>query len=151
MRLAATKFLASGSGAQARNLDSSNAEILRLRLRMTILRPSGVLQHVRQATRDVARHQRLAPHREFPGNRPSSTILVQRFDPFTVGFLTALYEHKVFVQGAIWGINSFDQWGVELGKQIATKLSPALSDPKVPVDAASAGIIAAWRSLRKGA
>jgi len=94
--------------------------------------------------------QRLAPHREFPGNRPSSTILVQRFDPFTVGFLTALYEHKVFVQGAIWGINSFDQWGVELGKQIATKLSPALSDPKVPVDAASAGIIAAWRSLRKG-
>jgi len=94
--------------------------------------------------------QRLAPHREFPGNRPSSTILVQRFDPFTVGFLTALYEHKVFVQGAIWGINSFDQWGVELGKQIATRLSPALSDPKVPVDAASAGIIAAWRSLRKG-
>jgi glucose-6-phosphate isomerase len=92
--------------------------------------------------------QRLAPHREFPGNRPSSTILVRRFDPFTLGLLTALYEHKVFVQGAIWDINSFDQWGVELGKQIATKLVVALNDAKAPVDAASAGIIAAWREMR---
>ena len=91
---------------------------------------------------------RLAPHREFPGNRPSSTILVRRFDPFTLGLLTALYEHKVFVQGAIWGINSFDQWGVELGKQIATKLAGALSDAQAPVDAASAGIVAAWREMR---
>jgi glucose-6-phosphate isomerase len=92
--------------------------------------------------------QRLAPHREFPGNRPSSTILVRRFDPFTLGLLTALYEQKVFVQGAIWNINSFDQWGVELGKQIATKLTSALSDAKAPVDAASAGIIGAWREMR---
>ncbi|HUL65772.1 MAG TPA: glucose-6-phosphate isomerase [Burkholderiaceae bacterium] len=92
--------------------------------------------------------QRLAPHREFPGNRPSSTILVRRFDPFTLGLLTALYEHKVFVQGAIWNINSFDQWGVELGKQIATKLAGALNDAKAPVDAASAGIVAAWREMR---
>jgi glucose-6-phosphate isomerase len=94
--------------------------------------------------------QRLAPHREFPGNRPSTTILVQRFDPFTVGQLTALYEHKVYVQGAIWGINSFDQWGVELGKQIATKLVGALNDTNAPVDAASAGIVGAWRELRAG-
>jgi len=92
--------------------------------------------------------QRLAPHREFPGNRPSSTILVQRFDPFTLGLLTALYEHKVFVQGAIWGINSFDQWGVELGKHIATKLSGALGDTKAPIDAASAGIVGEWRAMR---
>jgi glucose-6-phosphate isomerase len=96
-----------------------------------------------------AEAQRLAPHREFPGNRPSSTLLVQRFDPFTLGLLTALYEHKVFVQGAIWGINSFDQWGVELGKQIASRLGGALDDPNAPVDAASAGIIAAWRALRE--
>jgi glucose-6-phosphate isomerase len=94
--------------------------------------------------------QRLAHHREFPGNRPSTTILVQRLDPFTLGQLTALYEHKVFVQGAIWGLNSFDQWGVELGKQIATKLVGALSDTKAPVDAASAGIVGAWRELRAG-
>jgi glucose-6-phosphate isomerase len=93
---------------------------------------------------------RLAPHREFPGNRPSSTILVQRFDPFTLGLLTALYEHKVFVQGAIWGINSFDQWGVELGKQIATSLTGALNDTAAPVDAASAGIVQAWRAMREG-
>jgi glucose-6-phosphate isomerase len=92
--------------------------------------------------------KRLAPHREFPGNRPSSTILVQRFDPFTLGLLTALYEHKVFVQGAIWGINSFDQWGVELGKQIATRLADALGDPKAPLDAASTGIVGAWREMR---
>jgi len=92
--------------------------------------------------------RRLAHHREFPGNRPSSTLLVQRFDPFTMGLLTALYEHKVFVQGALWGINSFDQWGVELGKQIATSLGAALSDTKVPVDAAAAGIVGAWRAMR---
>ncbi|HTT13083.1 MAG TPA: glucose-6-phosphate isomerase [Burkholderiaceae bacterium] len=92
--------------------------------------------------------RRLAPHREFPGNRPSSTLLVRRFDPFTLGLLTALYEQKVFVQGAIWGINSFDQWGVELGKQIATKLAGALNDANAPVDAASTGIVGAWREMR---
>ena len=62
----------------------------------------------------------LAPHRVFPGNRPSNTIVLQRLDPCSLGALIALYEHKVFVQGAIWNINSFDQWGVELGKQLAS-------------------------------
>jgi glucose-6-phosphate isomerase len=100
------------------------------------------------AGKSEAEARRLAPHREFPGNRPSTMLLVQRFDPFTLGMLTALYEHKVFVQGAIWGINSFDQWGVELGKQIATKLTGALNDAKAPVDAASAGIVDAWREMR---
>ncbi len=100
------------------------------------------------AGRSESDARRLAPHRDFPGNRPSTTLLVQRFDPFTMGLLTALYEHKVFVQGAIWGINSFDQWGVELGKQIATSLGGALADPAVKADAVSAGIIGAWRGLR---
>jgi len=63
--------------------------------------------------------QRLAMHRSFPGNRPSNTVLIERLDARTVGALIALYEHKVFVQGAIWNINSFDQWGVELGKGLA--------------------------------
>jgi len=67
-----------------------------------------------------------APHRVFPGNRPSNTILYRRLDPFALGRLMALYEHKVFVQAVIWGINSFDQWGVELGKQLATELLPIL-------------------------
>ena len=63
--------------------------------------------------------QRLAAHRSFPGNRPSNTILMERLDAHSVGALVALYEHKVFAQGAIWNINSFDQWGVELGKGLA--------------------------------
>jgi glucose-6-phosphate isomerase len=62
---------------------------------------------------------RLAAHRTFPGNRPSNTIVLPRLDPRSVGALVALYEHKVFVQGAMWNVNSFDQWGVELGKQLA--------------------------------
>jgi glucose-6-phosphate isomerase len=100
---------------------------------------------------DEAEARRLAPHRTFPGNRPSSTLLVRRWDPFTLGLLVALYEHKVFVQGAIWGINSFDQWGVELGKQLAARLMPALEGQPShagALDGSTAGLIAAWRALR---
>ena len=61
----------------------------------------------------------LTPHRVFPGNRPSNTIVLRQLDPRSLGALIAFYEHKVFVQGAIWNVNSFDQWGVELGKQLA--------------------------------
>jgi glucose-6-phosphate isomerase len=64
----------------------------------------------------------LLPHKVFPGNRPSNTILYSQLDPVTLGKLVALYEHKVFVQGVIWNVNSFDQWGVELGKQLAKAL-----------------------------
>ena len=66
----------------------------------------------------------LAPHKVFPGNRPSTTLIYDRLDPGTLGRLIALYEHRVFVEGTIWGINSFDQWGVELGKELATALLP---------------------------
>jgi glucose-6-phosphate isomerase len=64
----------------------------------------------------------------FPGNRPSTTMAYRRLDARTLGMLLALYEHKVFVMGAIWNINSFDQWGVELGKQLAKKIRPELED-----------------------
>ena len=70
--------------------------------------------------------------RSFAGNRPTSTILADRLTPATLGALVALYEHKVFVQGAIWGINSFDQWGVELGKVLATRIAPELTAPAEP-------------------
>jgi glucose-6-phosphate isomerase len=70
---------------------------------------------------------RLAPHKVFPGDRPSTTILFRRLDPATLGALIALYEHKVFVQGLIWRINSFDQWGVELGKQLARPILAELA------------------------
>ncbi len=73
------------------------------------------------------RVEQLAPHKVFEGNRPTTSILVDRIDPRTLGRLIALYEHKIFVQGAIWNINSFDQWGVELGKQLARAILPELS------------------------
>src|SRR5690606_8270506 len=69
----------------------------------------------------------LLPHKVFPGDRPSTTILFDRLDPRTLGSLLALYEHRIFVQGVIWGVNSFDQWGVELGKQLAARILPELS------------------------
>ncbi|MFM7415724.1 MAG: glucose-6-phosphate isomerase, partial [Alphaproteobacteria bacterium] len=70
---------------------------------------------------------RLLPHRVFPGDRPSVTMLLPQLDAFTLGQLVALYEHKVAVLGALWGINPFDQWGVELGKQLASAILPELS------------------------
>jgi glucose-6-phosphate isomerase len=75
---------------------------------------------------------RLAPHKVFPGNRPSITILHDKLTPFALGRLVALYEHRVFVEGAIWGINSFDQWGVELGKTLASELLPMV-EGRTPV------------------
>ena len=77
----------------------------------------------------------LAPHRTFPGNRPTSTILVDALTPATLGALIALYEHKVFVQGIIWGIDSFDQWGVELGKVLATRITGELERNEVDAGA----------------
>jgi glucose-6-phosphate isomerase len=76
----------------------------------------------------------LAPHKVFPGNRPSVTIAYRKLDPFTLGRLIALYEHRVFVEAAIWDINAFDQWGVELGKELATALLPVI-EGKAPADA----------------
>src|SRR5690606_22857859 len=70
--------------------------------------------------------ERLAPHRAFPGNRPSVTLLYRLLDPYTLGRLIALYEHRVFVEAQLYGINAFDQWGVELGKELATGLLPVV-------------------------
>ncbi|XP_075238096.1 glucose-6-phosphate isomerase [Lycorma delicatula] len=75
---------------------------------------------------------RLLPHKVFPGNKPTNSIVVQQFTPFTLGALIVMYEHKIFVQGVIWDINSYDQWGVELGKQLAKQIEPELQD-KTPV------------------
>ncbi len=93
---------------------------------------------------------RLAPHKVCAGNRPSNTILYRRLDPRTLGMIIALYEHKIFVQGTVWGIDSFDQWGVELGKTLAGELLPMVEDgaPAGGRDASTAGLIAAIRTLR---
>jgi len=74
----------------------------------------------------------LVPHRTFEGNRPTSVILADRLTPETLGTLVALYEHSVFTQGVIWHIDSFDQWGVELGKQLAQRIIPELESPTEP-------------------
>jgi glucose-6-phosphate isomerase len=76
----------------------------------------------------------LVPHRSFPGNRPTNTLLAERLTPYTLGQLVATYEHKVFTEGTVWGINSFDQWGVELGKVLANRIVPQLRDHDAPLD-----------------
>ena len=86
-----------------------------------------VLQEMKQAGIDDATIEHVLPHRVFEGNRPSNSILFEQLDPRTLGALIAMYEHKVFVQGIIWNINSFDQWGVELGKQLAGDILQTLT------------------------
>jgi glucose-6-phosphate isomerase len=95
----------------------------------------------------------LAPHRTFPGNRPTSTILAPELTPSVLGQLTALYEHKVFTQGVIWDINSFDQWGVELGKVLATRIAAELDPaaaPDLDHDSSTNALIRRYRRLRDG-
>jgi glucose-6-phosphate isomerase len=94
----------------------------------------------------------LVPHRVFEGNRPSNVILAERLTPEVLGKLVALYEHSVFTQGAIWNINSFDQWGVELGKALAQRIIPELesaTEPKLNHDSSTNGLIQRYRRLKK--
>jgi glucose-6-phosphate isomerase len=94
----------------------------------------------------------LAPHRVFEGNRPSNTILADRLTPSTLGKLIALYEHSVFTQGSIWNIDSFDQWGVELGKVLAQRIIPELeskTEPELRHDSSTNSLIRRYRKLKK--
>jgi len=87
----------------------------------------------------------------FEGNRPSTTIFAERLTPETLGKLVALYEHSVFTQGTIWGIDSFDQWGVELGKVLATKIIPELTsaaEPALDHDSSTNALIRKYRELK---
>ncbi|WP_434051108.1 MAG: glucose-6-phosphate isomerase [Roseibium sp.] len=104
----------------------------------TILAASGMSES------DV---ERLAPHKVFPGDRPSFTLVYDKLTPYALGRLIALYEHRVFVEGVIWGINSFDQWGVELGKELATALLPMVKgDAEADLkDASTRGLLAALK------
>ena len=106
-------------------------------------------------TADEVRAEGVAPdlvaHRTFPGNRPSNTILADGLTPSVLGQLVALYEHKVFTQGAIWGINSFDQWGVELGKVLANRIVPELEaadEPRLDHDSSTNALIRRYRRRR---
>jgi len=107
----------------------------------TLEEAQALLRKEGKSEADVAR---LAPHKVFTGDRPSSTLLYRRLDPKTLGRLVALYEHKVFVQSVIWDINPFDQWGVELGKELAGRLAPIVADSSrstADLDASTACLI----------
>ncbi|MDE1863728.1 MAG: glucose-6-phosphate isomerase, partial [Thaumarchaeota archaeon] len=95
----------------------------------------------------------LVPHRTFEGNRPTNTLLVEQLTPKTLGLLVALYEHSVFTQGAIWNIDSFDQWGVELGKVLAQKTAAELKstdEPQLDHDSSTNALIRRYRRFKKG-
>jgi len=97
--------------------------------------------------------ERLVPHRVFEGNRPSNLLLAERLTPGTLGALVALYEHSVFTQGTVWDIDSFDQWGVELGKALAQAIIPELENPATPNlahDSSTNNLIRRYRSMRSG-
>jgi glucose-6-phosphate isomerase len=93
----------------------------------------------------------LVPHRVFEGNRPSNTILAERLTPEVLGSLVALYEHSVFTQGCVWSIDSFDQWGVELGKVLAKRIVPELQaaeDGELDHDSSTSELIRRYRTGR---
>jgi glucose-6-phosphate isomerase len=94
--------------------------------------------------------ERLVPHKEMPGNRPTTFLLLDRLSPFALGSLVALYEHVVFTEGTVWGIDSFDQWGVELGKELAVKLAPVVAgdEPSEPLDGSTAALVERVRRIR---
>jgi len=96
--------------------------------------------------------EKLVLHKVFPGNRPTNTLIYRKLDPETLGMLIALYEHKVFVQGAVWDINSFDQWGVELGKALATRLLPVVAEGASTdaLDSSTRGLVEKFRGMRNG-
>ncbi len=104
-----------------------------------------------EAVRAEGTPEALVPHRVFPGNRPSNTILAEQLDPATLGRLVALYEHSVFTQGVVWGIDSFDQWGVELGKVLAKAVATELmadAEPALDHDSSTNALIRRYRRLR---
>jgi len=108
--------------------------------------PNEVVRELKAKGLDDAEIRHLLPFRVFPGNKPSNSILYRKLTPQTLGALIAMYEHKIFVQGVIWNIFSFDQWGVELGKQLAGRILPELSgDRPVPAhDNSTVGLIDTW-------
>jgi glucose-6-phosphate isomerase len=93
---------------------------------------------------------KLLPYKVFAGNKPTNSFLIKKITPFSLGQLIALYEHKIFVQGIIWNIYSFDQWGVELGKQLANKILPELrDDEKISShDSSTNGLINSFKEMR---
>ncbi|MBS1576309.1 MAG: glucose-6-phosphate isomerase [Bacteroidetes bacterium] len=114
-------------------------------------KPEEVRAELVKSGMDEEHIERLLPFKVFPGNRPTNSFLIKKITPFSLGQLIALYEHKIFVQGVIWNIFSFDQWGVELGKQLANKILPELQDGNSVSnhDASTNGLINAYKKMRR--
>lgn len=112
---------------------------------------SDVKEELAAAGKNKDETKRLAAFKVFEGNRPTNSFLIKEITPYTLGSLIALYEHKIFVQGIIWNIFSFDQWGVELGKQLANKILPELEDESVVAahDASTNGLMNTYKVMRK--
>lgn len=111
---------------------------------------SEVLAELKAAGKSEAEIEAIAPFKVFKGNRPTNSILVKQITPYTLGNLIAMYEHKIFTQGIIWNVFSFDQWGVELGKQLAKKILPELTNDEAvnSHDASTNGLINAYKAMR---
>ena len=110
-----------------------------------------VMAELKKAGKSDSEIEKLTPHKVFEGNKPTNTILFKKLTPRVLGSLIAMYEHKIFVQGIIWNIFSFDQWGVELGKQLANNILPELKDDK-PItshDSSTNGLINAFKEMRR--
>jgi glucose-6-phosphate isomerase len=112
--------------------------------------PEEVKSEMAKAGKSASEIDQIAPHRVFEGNRPTNSILIKQITPYTLGALIAMYEHKIFVQGVLWNIYSFDQWGVELGKVLANAILPELKDasPVSSHDASTNGLINAYKGMR---
>jgi glucose-6-phosphate isomerase len=110
-----------------------------------------VVAELKKEGRTKAEIERLSPYRIFEGNKPTNSILFRQLTPRTLGTLIAMYEHKIFVQGVIWNIFSFDQWGVELGKQLARKIFPELKEnrPATTHDSSTNGLINLFKEMIK--
>jgi glucose-6-phosphate isomerase len=110
-----------------------------------------VRNELHQAGKNEAEIEALLPYKVFSGNRPTTSILARQITPRTLGSLIAFYEHKIFVQGIIWNIYSFDQWGVELGKQLAKKILPQLQDAALVTahDSSTNGLINTWKEMKR--
>ncbi|WP_026782696.1 glucose-6-phosphate isomerase [Pleomorphomonas koreensis] len=133
----------------AKLLSNVLAQTEALMLGKTVEEAAAELRKAGKPEGDIAA---LAPHKAFPGNRPTNTILYRTLDPRTLGRLIAIYEHKVFVQGTIWGVNSYDQWGVELGKELANRLLPVMkgeAEPAATQDGSTKGLVAAIKALQR--
>ncbi|MEL6752186.1 MAG: glucose-6-phosphate isomerase [Pseudomonadota bacterium] len=129
-KLAANAFAQTEALLRGKTVDQARAELL-------------------EAGNSAEEAERLAPHKAFPGNRPTCTFLYPKLTPFVLGQLIALYEHKVFVQGAIWRINSYDQWGVELGKELAGELLPRVNGESGDQrNGSTEGLLAAFHAMR---